>query len=177
MRSFIQIIFLFVFFLGFVCNSHAQFYNGSQMTFGKNRIQHNEERIWSQFRFKDFDVLFYQDGKKIAINASKYATEALANISSQLSYKPEKKLHFIVFNSLSELKSSNIGLDNEVLYNVGGVTNVIDNKVILYFDGSYLNLESQIRGGIEIQNDAFLLMAAVGQMNVLQEGITAELKN
>ncbi|NLL28068.1 MAG: hypothetical protein GX259_04670, partial [Bacteroidales bacterium] len=71
----------------------------------------------------------------------------------------------------------NIGLDNEVLYNVGGVTNVIDNKVILYFDGSYLNLESQIRGGIEIQNDAFLLMAAVGQMNVLQEGITAELKN
>ncbi|NLL29091.1 MAG: hypothetical protein GX259_09865, partial [Bacteroidales bacterium] len=118
------------------------------MTFGKNRIQHNEERIWSQFRFKDFDVLFYQDGKKIAINASKYATEALANISSQLSYKPEKKLHFIVFNSLSELKSSNIGLDNEVLYNVGGVTNVIDNKVILYFDGSYLNLESQIRGGI-----------------------------
>lgn len=131
-----------------MCNSHAQFYNGSQMTFGKNRIQHNEERIWSQFRFKNFDVLFYQDGKKIAINASKYATEALANISSQLNYKPEKKLHFIVFNSLSELKSSNIGLDNEVLYNIGGVTNVIDNKVILYFDGNYLNLESQIRGGI-----------------------------
>jgi hypothetical protein len=34
-----------------------------------------------------------------------------------------------------------------------------------------------ISGDIEIQNDAFLLMAAVGQMNVLQEGITAELKN
>ena len=33
-----------------------------------------------------------------------------------------------------------------------------------------------ISGDIEIQNDAFLLMAAVGQMNVLQEGITAELK-
>lgn len=34
-----------------------------------------------------------------------------------------------------------------------------------------------ISGDIEIQNDAFLLMAAVGQMNVLQEGITVELKN
>ncbi|MDD4394700.1 MAG: hypothetical protein PHQ33_02290 [Bacteroidales bacterium] len=34
-----------------------------------------------------------------------------------------------------------------------------------------------IDGDIEIQNDAYLLMAAVGQMGQLQEGVTAEIKN
>ncbi|PKP00893.1 MAG: hypothetical protein CVU11_16805 [Bacteroidetes bacterium HGW-Bacteroidetes-6] len=118
------------------------------MKFGKNRIQYNEERIWSQFRFEAFDFIFYQEGRKITINAAKYAYTALDEISQKLNYKPESKIHFVVFNTMSEMKSSNIGLDNEVLYNTGGVTNVVDNKVFLYFNGSYLNLEQQIRAGI-----------------------------
>lgn len=144
----IVVILLFIGFLIPFQKISAQFYSGSHMTFGKNRVQHNEERIWSQFRFKDFDFIFYQDGRKITINAAKYASTALKDVSDKLSYKPENKIHFIVFNSLSEMKSSNIGLDNEVLYNTGGITNVVDNKVFLYFDGNYLHLEEQIRGGI-----------------------------
>ncbi|MDD4141589.1 MAG: hypothetical protein PHR20_02185 [Bacteroidales bacterium] len=34
-----------------------------------------------------------------------------------------------------------------------------------------------ISGDTEIQNDAYLLMAAVGKMGSLQEGVTAEIKN
>ncbi len=34
-----------------------------------------------------------------------------------------------------------------------------------------------LSGDIEIQNDAYLMMAVVGKMSVLQEGVTAELKN
>ncbi len=34
-----------------------------------------------------------------------------------------------------------------------------------------------VSGDTEIQNDAYLLMAAVGQMGKLQEGVTAEIKN
>ncbi len=141
-------IIVFIPVLFFFNTASAQFYSGSNMTFGKNRVQYNEERIWSQFRFKEFDFIFYQDGRKLTINAAKYASKALNEISEKLSYKPETKIRFIVFNNLSELKSSNIGLDNEVLYNTGGITNVVDNKVFLYFDGNYLNLEKQIRGGI-----------------------------
>lgn len=139
-----------VFILLLMCPTwlNAQFYNGYKMSFGKNRIQHNEERIWSQFRFPDFDFIFYQEGRKITINAARYAGNALNDISQKLGYKPERKIHFVVFNTLSELKSSNIGLDNELLYNTGGIAQVVDNKVILYFDGNYLNLERQIRSGI-----------------------------
>ncbi|HPS83925.1 MAG TPA: hypothetical protein PLA88_06390, partial [Bacteroidales bacterium] len=78
------------------------------------------------------------------------------------------KIHFIVFNSLSEMKSSNIGLDNEILYNTGGVTNVVDNKVFLYFNGNYLNLEEQIRSGIA--------RVILNQM-IYGEQISANIKN
>ena len=167
MRKTFVIIFLIVLLVPFQKVS-AQFYNGSHMTFGKNRVQYNEERVWSQFRFKDFDFIFYQDGRKITINAAKYATTALKEISDKLSYKPENKIHFIVFNSLSEMKSSNIGLDNEILYNTGGVTNVVDNKVFLYFNGNYLNLEEQIRSGIA--------RVILNQM-IYGEQISANIKN
>ena len=167
MRKTFVIIFLIVLLVPFQKVS-AQFYNGSHMTFGKNRVQYNEERVWSQFRFKDFDFIFYQDGRKITINAAKYATTALKEISDKLSYKPENKIHFIVFNSLSEMKSSNIGLDNQILYNTGGVTNVVDNKVFLYFNGNYLNLEEQIRSGIA--------RVILNQM-IYGEQISANIKN
>lgn len=167
MRKTFVIIVFFAFLMPFQKVS-AQFYNGSHMTFGKNRVQYNEERIWSQFRFKDFDFIFYQDGRKITINAAKYATTALKEISDRLSYKPESKIHFIVFNSLSEMKSSNIGLDNQILYNTGGVTNVVDNKVFLYFNGNYLNLEEQIRSGIA--------RVILNQM-IYGEQISANIKN
>lgn len=34
-----------------------------------------------------------------------------------------------------------------------------------------------VSGDAEIQNDAYLMMAAVGQMGELSKGVTAELKN
>ena len=34
-----------------------------------------------------------------------------------------------------------------------------------------------VSGDMEIQNDAYMMMAAVGQMGVLSKGVTAELKN
>lgn len=34
-----------------------------------------------------------------------------------------------------------------------------------------------INGDMEIQNDAYMMMAAVGQMGELSKGVTAELKN
>lgn len=126
----------------------AQFYNGSQMDFGKNRVQYNEERIWSHFRFEQFDTYFYQEGRALAINVAKYAYKAIPAIEQKLGYTMERKIQFIVFNRLSELKSSNVGLDNEIQYNIGGLTDVVDSKVFLYFDGSYTHLERQIRYGV-----------------------------
>jgi hypothetical protein len=126
----------------------AQFYNGMQMTFGKNRVQYSTEKIWSHFRFEKFDTYFYQGGRELAINTAKYTEHILPEIQKKIEYYLDSKLQFVVFNSMSDMKGSNIGLADEDQYNVGGITQVIGRTVILYFDGNSRNFEQQIRKGI-----------------------------
>lgn len=129
-------------------NSFAQFYSGSQMTFGKNRIQYSKDRIWSYFRFNNFDTYYYKGGQSLAIYASSYADKQIRAIGKQLDFVPDSKIKFMVFNDLSDLKETNIGLISDEEYNVGGVTHVIENKVFIYFNGEHEDFEQQIKRGI-----------------------------
>jgi WD40 repeat protein len=127
--------------------SHAQFYNGSQLTFGKNRVQYNNFQ-WSYFRFERFDTYFYLNGKELALFTAQYAQEEIKETERKLETSVNDKIQFIIFNTFGELKQSNIGLDDESMYNTGGVTKIIDQKIFLYFDGSHEHLKKQIREGI-----------------------------
>ncbi len=128
--------------------SKAQFYSGMQMDFGKNRVQYNDQRTWMTFRFTDFDVYFYQGGKELAIYTSTFAQQQINLFSSKLSYSLETKVRFIVFNDLSDLKETNIGLITGEDYTNGNSTFIIDNKVFIYFNGSHADFESQIKKGL-----------------------------
>jgi len=139
-----------LFFLLFVLFSpalFAQFYNGSQLTFGKNRVQYGE-RFWSFYRFGQFDTYFYQGGKSLAEYTAKYATLQIKEIEKKLDFNLEEKIQFLIYNKLSDLKQSNIGLVSEEQYNIGGITYINGSKIFLYFDGSHENFEQQIRAGI-----------------------------
>ncbi len=142
-------ILTFVFITHCVSGLYAQFYNGLQMAFGKNRVQYEREAvIWSYYRFENFDTYFYQNGKELAINAAKYAHKITPELESRIDYYLEKKLQFVIFNSMSDMKQSNIGLSDEYSYNIGGFTRIIGTTIILYFDGNYREFEKQIRRGI-----------------------------
>lgn len=125
----------------------AQFYNGSQLSFGKNRVQYTDF-FWTYYRFNNFDVYYYLNGDEIAQHVADYATRYIPEIEKKLSISLESKLQFIVFNTFSDLKQSNLGLINNVNYNVGGITHIIGTKVFVYFDGDKNHLEEQIRAGI-----------------------------
>ncbi len=125
----------------------AQFYNGSQMTFGKNRVQYGEF-LWSYFRFDEFETYFYLNGKELAIFTAEYARMQIPRMQARLETSLGEKIQFIIYNNLSDLKQSNIGLISDQQYNTGGVTHIIGNKVILYFDGDHKSFERQIRYGI-----------------------------
>ena len=128
--------------------SHAQFYNGSQMTFGKSRVQYNDF-LWTYFRFEKFDTYFYLNGKELATYAAEYADKHIKEIEMELESNLEEKIQFIIFNNLSDLKQSNIGLTGDFdSYNTGGVTRIIGGRVLIYFDGNYDHFEQQIRAGI-----------------------------
>ena len=127
--------------------AHAQFYNGMNMTFGKNRVQWGDFH-WSYYMNDNFDVYFYQGGDDLARYAQAYAKDQIPRLEVRLNSRFGKKIQFIVFNSMGDFKQSNIDIEEEENGNTGGITKIIGSKVILYFDGDYTHFEAQIREGI-----------------------------
>ncbi|MCK7541881.1 MAG: hypothetical protein MZV63_68845 [Marinilabiliales bacterium] len=50
----------------------GQFYNGMQMTFGKNRVQY-KDFYWTYFRFDEIDCYYNEFGREVAEYASTVA--------------------------------------------------------------------------------------------------------
>jgi len=126
--------------------SYAQFYSGSQLTFGKNRVQYID-RFWSYYRFENFDTYFYQQGKPLAIFTAKYFTDNRVALEKKLQTKCTDKIQFVIFNKLTDLKQSNVGFISDDYYNIGGKTYIVGSKVFLYFNGDYVDFARQIRAG------------------------------
>lgn len=129
-------------------NAFAQFYTGSQLDFGKNRIQYNEPRYWTYYSYDRYSVYYYEGGKEIANYVSKSAKKNIEQIEKMLDSPVDKKIQFIVYNKQSDFEQSNIGYSTDEQYNIGGVTKIVGTKVILYFEGDHQKLEQQIRAGI-----------------------------
>jgi WD40 repeat protein len=130
-------------------NVSGQFYNGLQMTFGKNRVQYYDF-FWSYYRFDDFDCYFNEYGRDLAEYTANYTTKKLADIEDFFDYTLEKRLIFIIYNKNGEYKQSNIGLvtSDEENYNTGGFSRIIKNKVMLYYEGDHENFDKQIAESI-----------------------------
>jgi len=156
-------------FLIFACfPARAQFYSGSQLNFGKSRVQYNDF-LWLYFKFDKFDTYYYLNGKELAQYTAEYTDKHLKEIELGLQSVLEQKIQFIIFNNLSDLKQSNIGMYGDWdSYNTGGVTRIIGGKVLIYFDGDYRHFDQQIRAGIT--------QVLLNQM-MYGTGIGAQIKN
>lgn len=135
--------------------ARAQFYNGLNMTFGKNRIQYPKSEVLeseffaSFYRFDRYDVYFYPKGKELAEYVSRFAYRELSRLENFFEYSLSKRIIFLVYNRLSDYRQSNIGLvSGKDETNIGGVTRIIDNKVFLYFEGDYRKFDQQILAAI-----------------------------
>ncbi len=133
----------------FYPNAGGQFYNGHQMTFGKNRVQYFDY-YWEYYRFEDFDCYFKEYGRDLAIYTADYATKKLQEIEGFFDYTLEKRLIFVIYNKNAEYKQSNIGLvtSDEENYNTGGFSRIIKNKVMLYYNGDHEAYNHQVAASI-----------------------------
>jgi Tol biopolymer transport system component len=137
--------------LAFFCFTgvNGQFYNGMQMSFGKNRV-HYYDYYWSFYRFDDIDCYFNENGSDLAQYVADYAIKRLTEIEDYFDYKLDKRLIFIIYNKQAEYKESNIGLvtfsDDD--YNLGGYSRLIKNKVSVYYEGDHIALQRQISSSI-----------------------------
>ena len=110
----------------------AQFYSGSQMEFGKNRVQYQDFK-WSYYKFEKYETYFNTGGKELAVYVARSAKKHLAEIEKMFDYTLEDRIQFIIFNKQEDFKQSNIGLSSDDQYNVGGVTRIVGRKVFIYY--------------------------------------------
>ena len=125
----------------------AQFYNGSNLSFGKNRIQH-ETRVWSYYRTPYADIYYYPQSKELAVFVANKIPEILDEMEKRIGIAPEQKIQVIIYARQSDFMQSNIGLASEDFYNTGGVTSVYGDKIFLYFKDNLNTFLSDLRGSI-----------------------------
>ena len=131
----------------FLFPAHAQFYNGSQLSFGKSRVQHQHFN-WQYLRAEQYDVYYYPTGRALAQYVFYKTPEYISEIEKLLNYTSKKKLQIIVYNTQSDFRESNFAYDYEDFYNQGGITNIYGTKIYIYFDGNRAHLDKMIRGGL-----------------------------
>jgi len=141
------LLLLFMLAVSAIAPLKGQFYQGSYNEFGKNRVQYREF-LWQQYRFENFDIYYYEGGQKLAEFTGKVAEKNIRSVEDIFDYTLSDKIQFIVYNSQSDFKQSNIGITGEEEQNIGGTANIVGSKVFVFFDGDYKNFERQIRDGI-----------------------------
>lgn len=131
-------------FLGVLLPSNAQFYYGTYMEFGKNRVQFNDFD-WNVYRLDAFDIYYYGNDRVMPRKAALMAQRNVTSLQRQLETSFDTRVQIILFTSLSDLKQSNLIPIDDIPYNTGGVTEIAGSKIYLYFNGNYQALEQQMR--------------------------------
>jgi hypothetical protein len=119
----------------------------AQATFGKNRVQyHSKQEEWMYYETEHFTTYWYGDARNIAEAAVQIAEQEYSDVRRVVDYAMNDKIELLVFTDLTDLKQTNIGID-EVFLIQKGETKVIGTKAFVYFDGNHQNLRRQIREG------------------------------
>lgn len=91
--------------------------------FGKNRIQYRQFN-WLYLSGENFDVYYYDGRKTVATEALQFLESEFDRITDLIGYPPYFKTKVFIYNSLTDLRQSNVGL-NHTVFNVGGETEFI----------------------------------------------------
>jgi Tol biopolymer transport system component len=140
---------IFIFFgLTLLPFGSSVFAQGINTTFGQNRVQYGRFE-WSFLRTENYDAFFYSGGREIANFCIKYAENNMPSIEKLLDHRLAGRIEIICYNTLGDYKQSNYGLD-EVALNTGGYTNVVNNRVLIYFNGDHADLVRQLKEGLAL---------------------------
>lgn len=115
-------------------------------TFGRNRVQH-KNFSWKMLSTTNFEIYYYQEGNEIANFAARYAESDFDRIADLLGYTPYSKTKVFIYNSVTDLQQSNVGLDDDNFVS-GGQTNFIKSRVEIPYTGSQVDFKKEMSLGI-----------------------------
>ena len=124
----------------------------AQEEFGRVRIQYKNFE-WQQLSTQNFNVYYYGGGDVSARRAAEYAEKELQRITALVGYYPYSKTTIMLYNSVGDLRQSNIGLDADK-YQTGGETDLLRmSKVQIAFSGQ----QTQFKRDLSFQITRVLL--------------------
>lgn len=137
---------IFLFLAAFaICTTETQA-QVNTVEFGKNRVQYRKF-TWKYYQTPNFNTYFYENGQTIANYVAQIAEQELPELEQFIEYGLQRRGNLVIYNNFNELEQSNIGLNLD-WQTTGGITKLVNNKIIVYFDANHTNLRRQIRQGI-----------------------------
>ena len=87
----------------------GQFHDGLLVEFGKNRVQYRNFE-WSYHKQGEFEIYYYQGGKKLAGDIASIVQSAKKKIQPYFGNELGGPIQILVYNNQTEFIQSNIGL-------------------------------------------------------------------
>jgi hypothetical protein len=110
--------------------------------FGKNRQQFRAFD-WQYLSGENFDVYYYDARKENAREALEYVEQEFDRITDLIGYPPYFKTKIFLYNSLADLRQSNVGL-NQTYFNIGGETEFIKPYVEIAHPGTAQEFKEEL---------------------------------
>ncbi|MBS1567297.1 MAG: hypothetical protein JST39_23140 [Bacteroidetes bacterium] len=126
--------------------SAGSFAQLGSVEFGKNRLQFKKFK-WQYFQTENFNSYYYENGLPLGKYVAQLAEKELPDIEGFLEYGLQRRANIVIYNSFNDMEQSNIGLSLD-WQTTGGITKLVNNKVIVYYTSDHENLRRQIRSGI-----------------------------
>lgn len=160
MKNISQRIILLLSFSFFALYNHAQV---NTVEFGKNRLQYKKFK-WKFYQSENFNTYVAQGGTELGKFVAQVAEEELPELEAFIEYSLQRKGDIVVYSSYEDYKQSNIGLGND-WQQTGGLTKLVNNKIVVYYDGNHAHLKQQIREGIaKVLTDNILFGDDIGEI-------------
>lgn len=118
----------------------------SAVEFGKNRLQFKKFK-WQYYQTKNINAYFSQNGQELAKYVAQVAEKELPSLENFTEYSLQRRANIVIYNSFDDMKQSNIGMGID-WQNTGGVTKLVNNKMLVYFTADHNELRRQIREGL-----------------------------
>src|SRR6478672_10776125 len=127
--------------LSLYCNSQV-----NAVEFGKSRVQF-QKFSWKYYQTDNFNTYFSQDGLELGKYVAQVAEKELPGLEEFVEYGSQRRINIVVYNNYDEYQQSNIGMQID-WQSSSGLTKLVNNKMIVFFDGNHENLRRAIRQGI-----------------------------
>lgn len=114
--------------------------------FGKNRVQYKKFQ-WAYYQTQNFNSYYSQNGEPLAKYVAQLAEKELPGLEAFTEYGLQRRANIVIYNHFNEMEQSNIGLNND-WQTTGGNTQLVNNKMIVYYNGDHASLRRQVRQGI-----------------------------